>query len=297
MPVVLGGSITGIASAAGELWAVTDNGHVFRRADAGFGELTVTAFASLSDVYVAPDGAVFLSSSGKTLRWCLSNCNSVAAFSSYDVPNIGATLDALCGRSSTDVYAIADRDQAIGILFHWDGVSWTQLSNNLGVVFPRDCFMRPDGVLFISGTKDIVRWEANAAITETAGLDLSSFGTDATSEVWYGLHSAGGKMVAVGQKRRAIIRDNATSTWSIMANPLNAFTTFNDVGMLYQDEIYAAGSTSSPHLYSSDGGAFNPTAIDLPAISTVNNITVVSPNELYFGGNDNNGPVIIRGKR
>ncbi|MBS1153652.1 MAG: hypothetical protein H6Q89_5350, partial [Myxococcaceae bacterium] len=291
------GSITGLSGHPGELWAVSDNGHVYRRTDGGFGEMLGWT-SSWTDVYVAPTGAVFIASNVRTLRWCLNNCTSPAAFDTFDIPNSSSDLDALCGSSATDVYAIANRDSSIAILWHWDGVSWTQLSNNLGLISPRDCYLRPDGVLFITGIRDVVRWEQGAATVETAGLDLSALGADATSQTWTGIHGLGDSMVTVGAKKRALTRNAATSTWSLTANPINTSTNFNAVGFAWPDEAYAASNSGAPKLlHVSDGGPWVPTAVDLPAITSVNEILVLTPDEVYFGGSDNNGPVIVRGRR
>lgn len=293
-----GGIITGLAGQLGEMWAVLNNGRVYRRTDGGFGELAgFSAATGWADVYVAPDGAVFLASAARTLRWCLNNCTSASAFSTFDIPNTSATLDVVCGTSATNVFAVARRDQSIAILYHWNGTQWTLVSNNLGLVFPQACFMRPDGTLFIGGRRDIVRWEQGAASVETASLDLTAFGSSVGGQVWWGLHGTGTAMMAVGGNQRALVRDDATATWAIHTNPSNSFSTYNAVGLTAPNEAFAAGNVSSPKLYVSDGGPFAAAAVDLPAIGAVNNILVVNPNELYFGGYDNSGPVIIRSKR
>lgn len=291
------GAIVGISGATGDLWAVSDNGHVYHRTDGGFAEMTGFA-QSWTDIYVAPDGAVFISGQGRTMRWCKSNCTSAAAFDTFDLTTNASMLHAVCGTSSSDVYAIAGRDSATGILWHYDGTAWTQLSNNLGLNSPRDCYMRPDGVLFISGTRNIVKWEGGAATVETAGLDLSALGADSTTQVWQGLTGVGDVVFAVGDKRRGLVRDPLTSTWSINSNPVATFSTLNAAAFPWPDEGYAAGSVGTNRLlHVSDGGTWLPIAVDLPAITTVYDIHVVNPNELYFGGGDNNGPLIVRGKR
>lgn len=296
LPPATGGSITSISGRTGELWAATDNGHVFRRADAGFAE--VPGFTgNWVDVYVAPDNAVFLASSGTTIRWCLSNCTSQAAFSSYTVVVASTDLDAVCGTSSSNVYAVANRDSSIGILFHWDGSSWTMVSNNLGLTVPRACWARPDGAVFIVGTRDVVMWDQGAAMVETASLDFSAFGIDALSQLWSGVHGLGDTVVAVGYKRRALVRKGPGANWSIIANPVGASNTFNTVALAWPDELYAGGSVATKLLHVSDGGIFNPAAVDLPALTYLNRIHVLTPDELYFGGRDNNGPVIVRAKR
>ena len=52
-------------------------------------------------------------------------------------------------------------------------------------------------------------------------------------------------------------------------------------------------------LYVSDAGtAFTPAPADTPAMTTVNRILVLTPDELYYaGGGSGTGPLLIRAKR
>jgi hypothetical protein len=229
----------------------------------------------------------------------MSNCaSSGAAFTPFDTNIIAVTGDVICGSSSSDVYAVLDRDSSIGVLFHWDGVSWTQVSNNLGITNPSSCYMRPDGVLFIGGLKDIVRWEQNSGTVETAGTDWTAISADLSSQVWNGISGNGDTLVAVGYRRRVLKRDSASGTWALSFNPLVGTGEFRAVGYTWPDEGFAAGSTTNPRLYVNDGGTgWGGQAVDLPAITYVNQILVTSPNEIFFGGTDNSGPMIVRGKR
>lgn len=300
LPQTSFGYIKGLSGLpGGELWAVSDNGHAYRRpVDAGFVE--ITGFTSgFSDVYVAPDKAVFMASTPHLMRTCLTNCTTYAAFTTYDLPGTNHRIYALCGSSSSNVYAVGERDLAgIGVLWHFDGTAWTLSSNSLGIDNARGCYLRPDGVLFVAGQKDIMRWEQGAGTIETAGLDLSALGTDATSPGWASISGSGDVMVAVGAKRRSLVRNAATQTWSLASNPVGATNNFNAIAFAWPDEAYAAGSKGPQLLWATDGGAvFTPTAVDPPAISIIHRILALGPDELYFGGGDNAGPLIVRGKR
>jgi hypothetical protein len=232
------------------------------------------------------------------LRHCLSNCSSASAFTMFDIPNPLITVVALCGSSASNVYAVARRDQNVAVLWQWNGTQWTQVSNNLGMSTPRACYLRPDGALFITGLKDVVRWEQGAAMLETAGLDLTPLMGDQNMQTWWGIAGVGNTMVAVGLKRRSIVRDSVTQTWSLGANPATVNNTFNAIAFAWPDEAYAAGTKGPQLLYLTDGGTtFTGTSIDLPAINSVNRILALSPDELYFGGGDLGSPVLVRGKR
>jgi hypothetical protein len=149
VPTAPFGIIKGLSGhPGGELWAVSDNGRAYRRpVDAGFVE--ITGFTSgFADVYVAPNGAVFMVSTPRTTRTCLSNCTTQAAFTDYMLPTANLTVTALCGDSSTNVFAVGKRDVAgIGVLYRWNGTNWYSLSGSLGVDNPTSCYLRSDGVL------------------------------------------------------------------------------------------------------------------------------------------------------
>ncbi len=293
------GTITGMSGRAGDVWAATDNSRVFHRTDGGFVELNGFS-GGFRDIYAAPDGAVFLVTGGKTLYSCMANCTSGAAFTAFDVTVLNATGNVICGSSSSDVYAVLDRDSAIGILFHWDGNSWSQVSNNLGITSPSSCYMRPDGALFVGGLKNIVRWEQGSGTVETAGTDFSAVSTDLSSLNWNGISGNGDTLVAVGYRRRTLIRDAATGTWALGFFPVTSAGDFLAVGYPWPDEGVAAGSaTGVKLLWTNDGGtAWAQAGVDLPtSITYVNSILVTGPNEVFFGGRDNSGPSIVRGKR
>ncbi len=299
MPTTNGSYVDGLSGRSGEVWATTEYGHVFHKTDAGFGEVLGSWTSQLNNVYVSPGGGVVLLSTREAWA-CPSNCNTYADFTMQSMGTAATTMGALCGTDYSDLYAVGDRDnEAIAVLYHFDGNTWSQVSNDLGITYPRGCFMRSDGVMWVVGLVDVVRWEQGAATLESLDLDLTAIGTDVSSQYWYGVGGTGDVLWAVGSKHRAIVRD-ATGHWTLAANPAQQSGTFYAMGTVGPNELYAGGYAYSTEVnwWHSDGGTWAASSPDIPFLDTVRAVWVAGPNEMYIGGDDSSGaPMIVRATR
>jgi hypothetical protein len=273
---------------------------VLHKTDGGFVDFPGSWTGSLYGLYVAPNGAVMVLSNREAWA-CPGPCNSFADFAMQTVGSSTTDMTALCGTSFTDIYAIGNRDnEAIGVLWHWDGITWTQISDDLGITTPGSCFMRNDSVMWITGNVDVVRWEQGAATIETLDLDLTVLGTSASSQQWYGVGGFGDNLYAVGSDHRVIGRD-ANAHWSLVSNPAQQQSNFYVAVPVTPNELFAGGyafGTGETMWWHSDGGTWVASSPDLPFINGVRAAYVAGPDEFYLGGDDGNfAPLILRATR
>ncbi len=293
----LGGSyINALFGRTGEIWAATDyGGHVWKKTTAGFVQLTgVFTDSSFVAGYVAPDGDVFLVTN-RSVGECVPPCDTGNAFSFQTVGDSTTYLYAICGTASNNVYVMGGRDiENFAVLWHWDGIQWSLSSNDLGITDPKACFMRSDGVLWVAGLKDIVRWESGAATVETLGTDFTSIGTNVSGQYWYGIWGFGELLHAVGYKRRVLSRDS-TGAWALSSNPAPAQSgDLRAVVGASSTELYAAGSSSGTekNWWASDGGTWTGKS-QLPFIDYVRSSYVAGPDDYYLGGEGSSSPVVL----
>jgi hypothetical protein len=290
-----GGQINAIFGRPGELWAATDyGGHVWKKTDGGFSELTgVWQYSSFYGGYVAPDGTAFLFTNRDVGMCTPPACNTGNDFTFQSVGDSTTTLDAICGTASNDVYLVGDDDQYNAILFHFDGASWTSVSTNLGFTNPTTCFMRPDGVMFVAGLKDIVKWESGAAVLETLTTDFTAIGTDVSNQYWYGLYGFGEQISAVGTKRRALQRDG-TGAWTLISNPPQQQGTLWTAFGASATEIYATGTSysSEDNFWAFDGGTWKG-ELNTPFLDYGRVSYVAGPDDYWVGGSANSSPVVL----
>jgi hypothetical protein len=300
MPAASSGYVTAIAGRPGEVWAVTDFGHVMKKLDdGGFTDIPGSWNGELYDVWVGPNGEVMMIS-GRNSFSCSGPCNTFADFTQLSVGDSSWGLNSICGNAFNDIYAIGNRDTAaVATLAHFDGTTWSTQSQDLGMTDPHGCFMRPDGTMWIAGLKDIVKWEQGAATLETLDLDLTALGSSASSQYWYDVAGFGDDMFAVGTDHRVIGRD-ANGHWTLVSNPAQQQSDFYAIGAVSPTELYAGGYDYSGETmwWHSDGGTWAPSNPDLPFINYVKAVYVAGPNEMYIGGDDGNfGPMILRATR
>ncbi len=293
----LGGSyISTLFGRTGEVWAATDFGqHVWRKTTAGFVALTgVFAYTGFSGGYVAPDGKVFLVTNREVGLCDTPPCDTGNQFNFQTVGTSSTWLVAACGTSSSDVYVVGERDTAnIAVLWHWDGSQWTNPSNDLGITDPRICFMRSDGVAFISGLKDIVRWDQGAATVETTTTDFTAIGTDVSQQYWYGIFGFGEQLWAVGYKRRVLARD-LTGAWTLASNPAGQTGDLRALVGASTSELYAAGTTVSgeKNWWASDGGTWTGKQA-IPFLDDARVSYVAGTDDYYLGGETGGNPVVV----
>ncbi len=278
-----------------DVWATTWEG-IFHRADGGFTRVASFSVASpISTVYASPEGAVFAGGSNFVYS-CMVPCDRMSAF--VAAPVIGTVLG-LCGSSASNVYAVGKRStNNNGFLYRWNGSQWSMLSADLGLAYPSSCFLRSDGVLFIPGLRDVLRWENGTGTLETA--DLSALGGQAPSQAWNAVHGVGTAMVAVGDKRRVIARDEATKGWRLTDNPssVGPFDDYGTVGLLSPTEGYAGISGASVPLWFNDGGTSWSAASSPLGLLSVSKIVVMGPDHFYLcGSGANQAPKLIEARR
>ncbi len=292
--------VRGISGRAGEVYAIASSGHVLRATGAGFSEVARPA-TSGNSIYVAPDGAVFVSFS-RQIGHCLSDCATTPA--NYRLTQIGFSEDmvAVCGTTSSNVYMVGNRDTGvIGVLYQWNGTQWSKVSNNLGLSGPHACAINPDGTLFIAGERDVVRWQGGGATNETASLDLTVI-PNVSVQSWNGIWTdPSGLAFAVGDGNR-VLKRNTTGVWSLFVDPMPSTTSsLRTVTGPSSGELLAAGfnnTAAMKNLQLFNGTEWKAAVADLPTIKSVYSAFWASPNEIYWGGGDVSGSaVILRGTR
>jgi hypothetical protein len=218
------------------------------------------------------------------------NCSVFSAWEQFDLvsPNnhFGA---ALCG-TATDVYMVGSDTSNNAVKYHFDGSTWQYLGT-MPILNPQRCWLDPQGDLKASGTSGII---------EGIGGGVTSFSSITTQSTIFrgGTSTDAGDTWAVGDLG-LIARRPASGTWSSSTGPGN--NSLRAIDGPSGSELWALGSASS----SLSGFLWNGqqwTAQSAPMAgfgpsSVVDTIFVRSPNEVFFGGVNVSGPVIVRASR
>ena len=280
--------IIGISGSATDLWAVQDTGYLFRSTGGAFTLQTPIQYGAKA-LYASGGTVVIIQT--RAIRTCTANCTTEAAFASFDLlgGNFNLVGAAVCGRGPNDITAIVSDTSRMGQVFHWDGVSWTRTNANLGVYDPKSCWFDLAGGLNVVGQDVVVRTDQGATTTETLSTTSTSYNAG---------FDVGGTSWVVGPNHYVARRSGRAWT------PFTLTTTsaLYMVGGPSANEVYALGyfATSVGNGFKWNGTALTPLGNILPNTgmqSMIRSMVVTGPDEMYLGGSNTAGPIIIRGRR
>lgn len=298
LPSTSGSGVRAISGNANEMYVATSGGKLFHRVGTGVFTEVMGLSGGIYGLWVSPDGKVFLSHFG-SLIVCSSGCDTASNYVATTTDS-GQAMLSVCGVSSSEVYAVGQRDTAnVGVLWKWNGTMWMKVSNDLGITQPGGCAIGSDGTVYIPGRTNISTYAQSAVTVEMP--DLTVLGSGATSQLWWGVGVAGNEVFAVGGNHR-IIRRGSGGSWSLVVNPVPVESAyFQVVGGPSAGLAAAAGSFpggNGKSLWWWNGSSWAQAMNDIPFINTAQALYVAGPNELYFGGADGaNAPTLVRAKR
>lgn len=289
-----GDYIVGIGGRSGEVYAVSDVSQLFRSTGGTFTEIPNTGFMGTGKgVYVAPDGAVFPVSQ-RQLGSCLTNCTAGTSYT-FQPTATSFDVEAVCGRSSSDVYAIIEDVSFNAQLYKWSGTMWMNIVNNLGVKYPRACVVLSDGTVAVAGERAVAFHLNGVTTVETAGSVPPLTTAEAQTQQWYGIGLAGSKLWVSGYARRVSVR-NGVDTWETTLGG-GSFATAWAIGGTSEKEVLFGGSAASGITVRRFDGTMWRDVPALPTITSVRSMFVAGPNEIYFGGTDGTNPAIDKAFR
>jgi hypothetical protein len=266
-----------------EQWALDGAGWLFHATGGGFSR--VTQLPGLATGLFAASGQVF-ALNVDTLSTCRGDCSDAGAtWARWSLPTWqqGAGL---CGRSASDVYATSVGSTA-GLLFHFDGGSWAQVSA-LPIESPSGCTVDSDGTVYVAGRDGVARWANGGASFERV-----------SSDGWplLAVSALDGGVQAVGERFR-IARRDASGSWSIVDEPLTS-TRLLSVAGATPEALFAGGegTSSTRHNWSSwDGTQWTNAPDNLASVRTIFSVFAPGPHHVYFAGSDpaGSGPAVVR---
>ncbi len=283
--------VVGLGGTATDLWAVQDTGSLFHSTGGAFNFLF--SFSSgVKGIYAAGGTVVVIGS--RSIRTCTANCTTAAAFATFQLLNSPLNYnlydESVCGRGPNDITVIVSDSTSSGQVFHWDGSTWTRTNATLGVDYPNGCWFDSAGVLYVAGQDAVVRSESGATTVDPLSSNFTGYnaGTDLAGTSWI-----------VGPS--SYMARRLGSTWTPLTSPTP--TSLYTVAGLSQNEVYALGYFNSAigNGYKWNGTALSPmgmTALPNTGMqSAIRSSLVTAPNELYLGGSNQAGPIILRGRR
>ena len=285
------GRVMSISGAKDNLFAAAQFGKVYRSTDGINFSRVLLLPRNLLTVFVASDGAVFLSS-GDQLGVCRQPpCTDAASFA-WSTPSGAdpATFYGLCGDSSTNVYAVGltTAFNEPGVVARYTGSGWSS-AVPLGINNVRSCWLESSGVLWAAGTEQVTRW--TGSFGQAQGADLSALPIPGSAQQWFDVFGVGGQLHVVGWYETIMSR-TAAGSWSLTLNRSSETLPlyFRAVAGLRENEVFAAGhppTAPGQRMWRWDGTGWSMSP-SLPALTEVRSAYAVpTANALYFGGQIN----------
>lgn len=289
-------AVVAISGDANDVYAGQELGDLFHSNGGGFNRL-FRFTSGIRSIY-ASGGTVVVVSSGD-IRTCTSNCTTEAAFSTVSLNNSAINWSlfgkAACGDGPNHVMVIAtDRtSSANGQVIEWNGTSWQRTNSNLGVTNPTACWFDGSGNFYVAGDDKVVFVENGSSTPINFSTNNSSYRGGATVDgvTWVvgpNLFVAKGSGLSISQ----------VSTGHTVSQTLAA------VAAVSSDEVYLLGYYSSTNGLGLglkwNGSGFVALGNSLPSFDAQSSARVThrtSANEVFVGGSDSDGPIIIRGRR
>ncbi len=292
LPATQGNTVLGLSGRAGEIYAVTDY-ELFRSSGGGFGHVPLTSlgagYPSMNSVSVAPDGAVFVLAQ-KELFTCRTGCAAGgAAFTSF-LPSSTDDGVALCGQSSSLVYAVFVNRSTSGnsSLRKYDGTGWAVVATDLNLDEPRRCAVTASGAVAITGRGGVVVFDQGTGVLNHPDDGVLPSG-DSTTMNWYGIAAVGEELWAGGVFLRSSHR-SAGGSWAFINDTASAI--FFGISAASTTEVYAVGGQGKV-LKHFEGSAWSVVQAS-GNVQLGRSVFVVSPTLIYVGGSNGNTPAIDR---
>lgn len=288
------GKVFGVSGRPGEVYAVTTY-KLFRSTGGGFSEVSGLTSVSISDVFVGPDGAVFVLTDA-FLYVCQSGCDLASNYQSVDLPS-GSSI-AMCGRSSSAVYLVREPPSThTGVLYQWNGQAVVKVASNLGVDFPGVCALLADDTVAVPSLGAIAFYKNGSTGVERPKLTPPLTQMEADQQRWYSVAVAGSTVHFVGEGARGL-RRSAPDTYDFF-DPIPATSQeLYAVAALSPTELYAGGIGSSGgplRVFKNNAWVVAPA---LPSVRSIASMWAADANTLYIAGSDANGELAIdRGVR
>ncbi len=290
--VTQGNTVLSLSGRDSEVYAVTDD-ELFRSTGAAFTDVPLTSLGgslpSMRSLWVAPDGAVFVLAQ-RELFTCRSGCPAGgAAFTSF-VPSLTDDGVALCGQSSTKVFAVFVNRSTNGVssLRQYDGATWSPVVNDLALPEPRGCAVMASGAVAITGRGAVVVYgQGTATINHPDNGMLQT--NEANTTNWYGATAVGDEVWVGGYSLRSSHR-LANGSWAFI-NDASSSVLFG-LSSFGAAEVYAVGGQGRL-LRHFEGSSWSV----VPASGTVQvarSVFVESPKRIYVGGSNGTKPAIDR---
>ena len=295
LSVTRGDNVLGISGRAGEVYAVTEHDLLRSTGTDPFTVVrlpTVTNGPVLVDVHVMADGSVFVLGKREVFT-CRNGCAAgMAAFTVFTLPQSAYSL---CGAASGHVSVVTDDGTVYSraMLWAYDGTSWAQVSNNLGVQYPAKCADTNAGEVVVAAMGGIA-FSLNGATTVASPELYPLSKNEAEHHNWYSVATLGAEVWVGGSYLRSLHRD-PSGTWSFF-NDSVPVSTIKDVIAVSPTEVYSGGTNDRAGIaiHRFDGTKW----VDGPDLVTLTNVSALyspSPNVLYVGGSTSEGdPAIER---
>ena len=286
-------NIIGVSGTHNDVWAVQDTGNLFHSTGGAFAK--VVGFNSATGLY-AIDGGVVVTSTRFIYR-CSSDCEDAGAYATLNLLDSSMNWNyfaegAICGEGADHVVVVASDVDNEAHLFEWNGSSWTVGANSLGLTYPRRCWFDENGGLYVTGPGGLVYLDQGASTPVSVGN---------ASDILYGGATVDGTTWVTGSYQ-FVAKGSGTSFTQLATT--GASSLFWAAGGLRGDEVFLLGYYTTTNAigagYVWNGTQLKKVGDTLPNMrsqSTVRAIHPTAENELFIGGTDGNGPVILRGRR
>lgn len=280
------GPILALSGVHNDVWAIQDNGNLYHSTGGAFA--LVTQFSGgVKGLHVVGNLIVVLQY--RAIRWCSSNCTTPTAFDTIDLVSPGLDAEAACGKDASTIAVIVSDTSSMAQLYEWNGTTFMRTNQNLGVRYPRACWYDAAGGLNVAGEDKIINYANGAASPQV----ITTTGT-----TYFGGYDAAGTGWTAGQN--GTVAKRVGSSWSKLTT--TSTNTLYAVGGPRSDEIFMFGLFQSNvgNGYRWNGTSLVPTGELLPSSgsqSVFRHLLVTSPDELFVGGSNQAGPVIVRGSR
>lgn len=248
--------------------------------DAGFRNPQSTNL--YTELYVSPEGAVFVGGYGGEVATCMTGCASQGG---YQPTTLSADVVGLCGRSAGQAAAVTfNSSNHVARLHLWDGGTWSAgVVLGTGPVFHR-CFMLPTGRVLMAAASYVYYYEGGDAGLESMSYPPSWLPSDIALQEWQAVWSEGTQVFATGSGRR-VARRLDDAGWELFFDPGGDDTNKALAG--WPGEVYAGGKlAASPNVsvWTADTGwSYLEPAARRPDVS-INALFAPAPDQLVVVG-------------
>lgn len=294
LPSGVTGELRDVSGGDGVWYAIAGSTRLIRRVGTGAVEL-VTPFASnesISAVWLAPDGAVFVAGI-RSFGVCRTECHLGTSYTFTQRNDDDAY--ALCGLSSSAVYAVVQRTLTQGALVKWNGSTWSD-AVTFSMQEPRACTLQVDGSMLVMGRGGVLRFQAGGLTPESfEPAPLSS--TELSNVAFGNALSSSVETVVLGAEHKHF-RRGADGTWRAAFIDAPAYSTVElDVVALGFDVFLGGSGNGTVRLLRWANGQATPVTPAPPDVR-IRRMAVVGVNQIVMVGSDGAaGPRVVTATR